>query len=156
MTHNTTLLNADPLNAAKPLNIVTSLNVNNPDPSNVNNAMSSNNSAGMTNAGKLSNLNNALSSSNVLSSSNHLVADDDEEFEYADPIVLPLAAEEKKNFSETSYTAPKKLQAGQKCPWCGKHIFGTQLAAIYDGEEEEYFGWIVHDACNNNPSQGDQ
>ncbi len=48
-----------------------------------------------------------------------------------------------------------RIQSAQKCAWCNRYFWSMDELSIYDGNDEEYTGWIVHDSCNINQKFGD-
>jgi len=54
---------------------------------------------------------------------------------------------------ETPKRLPK-IQAAQKCAWCGRYLTGRDEIATFDGSDPDYQGWMCHAECNINSVLG--
>ncbi len=68
----------------------------------------------------------------------------------SEPVSEPVKKEEKEHYDlqppiKTRY---RRLQVAQKCAWCGKYLWAGEEIGIYDGPDDEYTDWMVHDSCN--------
>ena len=45
-----------------------------------------------------------------------------------------------------------KIQYAQKCAWCRRYLICCDKISTYDGDDQDYQGWMVHDSCNLHPS----
>jgi len=51
----------------------------------------------------------------------------------------------KKSLEPTKNTL---IQFAQKCAWCNFYIYSTDKTNTYNGTDESFYGWMVHDSCN--------